>query len=842
MSKLRITPIGTCRVHTPLRRGSMRYPIELDLRRNYGFIHTSAEALQQLRFLQGEKSFDPANLPLVFREADHDRLAGETWELADLHIVEISSSKRIVRGGDVLQSNYVQRHFADFLASTDRARAYWTLVKRGDRQALRAFLEEQPSYTVMGESDRLLLAELSMEQQSFKAIRTEMAEIVERLGAERVIFQTHVNAADVDGDPIPTRERLIRWVKLAADQLGVRVFDPTPLMSEVGQEWALEDGGRDLTHFSLPFSDMLYDALHGSHIGTGIEAGAHASGSSAQAVGQLAAQLEAMLAQGDFFAASRKIHDALRAHPDAGELIALRGVVRARIGDHEGAIADLGGIRDEALLSQPARVALLQAMSSVGDAAAALRVARKLLNEEFASAEIYRSAAVAAHQCGELDLALRYAKEAFRAARHDLSSALQALDLLLARGQVAEAAVWRSEVLENVALSSTGGLEVASWALRQRDEELFAAVLPALGAAEPSGAVDVAEEALAGQLDAGLAAAIPLVARLERVSPVLSKRRDAFLAESLVRAGALLADEEFGTAHAIGSALGELSEAPLAKRWTEVSREGLRIAREALRRIRLDIRTAYSADEKPAVVRIGKAAGEALLHEPDSAVLVAKGLESAGRTADAIGLLKQAREINPKHFGVVRWLARLGAQSGDMLTALDAYAALQGSGQALEPRLQAEIDRYLQIAERGAPKRIRSLAESGHEDEAIDLASKLQGLLGESDRIARERLRLRRNLRIRLKEQAASGEILERENILQKLVLLDPDDPSALRQLAVELMRQFRFEEATRCWERLHQLQPDDESAERNRVRCATLAARRAQDQGGSSAARLTGR
>ena len=43
-----LTAIGTCRIHTPLSRAVGRYPIDLDLRRNYGFVHTSDEALQQV--------------------------------------------------------------------------------------------------------------------------------------------------------------------------------------------------------------------------------------------------------------------------------------------------------------------------------------------------------------------------------------------------------------------------------------------------------------------------------------------------------------------------------------------------------------------------------------------------------------------------------------------------------------------------------------------------------------------------------------------------------------------------------------------------------------------------
>ncbi len=61
MAAFTIAPIGTCRIHTPLRDGVGRYPLKLQLGRNYGFVHTSAEALQQARFMYGERDI-PADV------------------------------------------------------------------------------------------------------------------------------------------------------------------------------------------------------------------------------------------------------------------------------------------------------------------------------------------------------------------------------------------------------------------------------------------------------------------------------------------------------------------------------------------------------------------------------------------------------------------------------------------------------------------------------------------------------------------------------------------------------------------------------------------------------------
>jgi len=179
MSKFRITPIGTCRIHTPLRRAVPRYPIEMDLHRNYGFVHSSQEALQLIRFLQGEQTFPPEVAPILARDGDLDVYDGTKWDRADLHLVEISSSKLISSQGVAVQVNYIARHFADFFANADRSRAFWAAVKARKRHDLLDLVRHDPSYRRMSHADRELLLSLSMAQQSYRALQADMAEIVD---------------------------------------------------------------------------------------------------------------------------------------------------------------------------------------------------------------------------------------------------------------------------------------------------------------------------------------------------------------------------------------------------------------------------------------------------------------------------------------------------------------------------------------------------------------------------------------------------------------------------------------------------------------------------------------
>ena len=832
MSTLRITPIGTCRIHTPLKRATLRYPIEVDLRRNYGFVHTSSEALQLVQFLQGEKSFDPRVAPLVFRDADPGTFEAEHWHSADLHVVEISSAKRVTVGADEVQSNYLQRHFSDFFANRQRSRDFWRLVKMGHRQDLLAFLEAQPSFQMLAPGDRELLANLSMEQQSFKSIKSDMAEIIDRLGRDSVLFVTHVNAVTPDESVIPSRDRLIRWVKLAADQLEAAVFDPTPVLEEFGQEQALEQGGLDLTHYTLAFSDRLYDVIHQSHVGTLISAPSEVGTSEddRRNLGMLAAHLEAMLDLGDFFVASREIHAALETAPDSIPLIRLRGLIRSRIGDFAGALADLTAQSDESLLSQSMRVALLDALSHTGEADAALSVARSLFADEIESAAIYRAAGLAAEKSGKAHLAIRYSKQAFRMDRSDLSSALHALVLLAQAENEAEAAEWRRELLDNLGSFARGAFEIASWALANHDQELFSAAWAAGSLLDKAGSIDLLEDAFNADMMRSLADSIPALARLGKLPPALAGRRAALLNNALDAIGPLTESGRAAEAYDLARAVARLTDIPTSQvAGARLAGQARRFIPRITRHVRAKVRAAFGAGNLNEVVRIADASGDVLIGDPDTAVIAGRSLFDTGRSDDALTLLKATLAENPDSDNARRWTGRYAAKMDDYATALEAYSGLTNLDSPQSEAVRAEAERFLATAERRALKKLREYSDSEKHDDALTLAAAITKYLGPLERTERELARMHRSLRLRLKEvDQGEAELEEREPILRKLIRIRPDDQPSLRRLALELMRQFRFAEAAAIWERLHLLDPSNESADRNRVRCATLAQRRA--------------
>lgn len=834
MSKLSITPIGTCRIHSPLKRGALRHSVGLDLRRNYGYVHTSAEALQQLKYLSGEKQFSAEAMPVVFRDAaEAPMLDGQDWQPSDLHIVEISSAKSIRSGEDYVQLNYLYRQYADFFANEERGRIFWSLVKKAHRAQLLEFLGNQPPYRMLPREHRELLLGLSIEQQSFKAVKADMEEIAERVGRDRLLFVTHVNALTPDEAVIPSRDRLIRWVRLAAEQMGVPVYDPTAAMLDFGQERALEKGGLDTAHYTPVFFDSLYEDMHRAEIAARVVGDDVHEGEERQAVAQ-AAKLEASLELGDFIPAAVEVNRAVEASPDSAPLLAVRGLVRSRIGDFRSAIEDFAHVTDESSMSQPMRLALLESLVSTGSYERGLKVAEALLADEFASADLYRAASRAAVKLGKMDAATAFAKEVFRSDRSDLGAALDALKLLAESGDSAAVEQWRREVLESAEAGASGAFEICTWAIEHRDEALLVAGLHSGGSIDKGAVIDLLEDALsAGMLDA-VAQAIPAAVAIGRVPRSLAERRTQIFERLLDQAGELVARGRSDIALRVAQAvmdLNEVSSSQIAGR--RLAGRAKRILREVVRDVRLSIRDAYRRQDAAEVARIYDGASDTVIEDADSAIIAARSLQAIGREAEAVSLISRAQQRAPDNFLATRWAARISSLSGDLARALQMYARLRSAFPDEAAGIASEVDRFFAVAERRVPRTLRELVNDGSFEEATDLAEIGRAELADVQRIDKEVARMVRALRLALKEiDEGEGEIEDRERVLRRLVRLRPDDEGLLRRLALELMRQFRFLEAAEVWERLVRVDPGNESAERNIIRCQRLAQRRASAAG----------
>ena len=831
MSKFRITPIGTCRIHTPLKRATARYPIEIDVRRNYGFVHSSQEALQLIQFLQGEKSFPPQVAPIVARDESFAAYDGTSWNRADLHIVEISSSKLISSHGFPVQANYIGRHFADFFASPERTRAYWTFVRTGNRRDLLEFVRDDPSYRRMSPEDRELILSITQEQQSYRSLQADMNEILERLGPDRVIFVTHVNALTVEDKVIPARDRLIRIVQSASEELQTPVFDPTELMRSFGQERALENGGLDLTHYTPSFSDAVFDEIYQLHVaGRMADVGGDISFAETEPGAAVAAKLARALDIDDFKSVARKVFAAIRETPDSKSLISLRGLIRSRIGDFESALVDLRVGGDEAGLPEEMRIALLDAMCQTGDPEGALRVASSLLSDEYESPAIFSMAAKAAEQLGRSEEALSYAKQAFRRDHSNLAAALRALKVASEHGDPAEVTEWRSEILDNLADAKNGGVEVCLWAISNCDVEMFGAAIGSVAKSDKAGTIDLLEKAAEAGMPVAVADAVLLMARLGRIEPALSHRRADLIQWVLNEAARMVEADRLLQAHRLAQSLLQLEGASNSQlRTDKLIALARRYARIAERHVRTSIREAFGKGDQKEVIRLGDEARLVLPNDADTAIIVARALHGADRQAEAIELLSGAQAANPDHLGAHRWLGRFANLAGDYKIAIRNYGPIARSSDPAAETFRAEAERFFERVGRRALRQARDLWREDRFQEAIEVVEAMRDEKVLPEETELELGRMHRLLRVRLREvEQEENDLAERETILRLMDRIKPDDEAVLRRLALEFMRQFRFGEAADYWERLDAIKPNNETVLRNRQKCRILAARKA--------------
>jgi hypothetical protein len=257
MQLVNVAPIGTCRIHTPLRRAASVFPFTLNLKRNYGFVHTSAEVLQQLDLVSGGNPVPKPLWPLIYRSNTTEEFLSREVQKPDIYIFEISSAKHVTVNSVPVQINYVTRLFTEFFSETSVARKFWSLASEEDAATRHAWLLTVPQFLRLGEEDQRILASIRMREQSAEDIAADMAAIIDRVGLDKTVFVTHVNALTPDNAQIASRNRLIDIVEQAAAALNARCFNPTAHMNAFGQANAMERQGLDLTHFTLPFADHL---------------------------------------------------------------------------------------------------------------------------------------------------------------------------------------------------------------------------------------------------------------------------------------------------------------------------------------------------------------------------------------------------------------------------------------------------------------------------------------------------------------------------------------------------------------------------------------------------------
>ena len=250
-----ITPIGSCRIAGPLRVGAVDRGYTLNRAKTYGYTHSSLEAVQQVRFIQGDYHPSEIAWPLMARNHQLDQLKRATHEQSDLYVVEVSSQKQLTFRGHAIQSNYLQKHFADFFSDRARAADFWSAVDANASQSWLSRNWNGPNR----KADRQILSDIRRSVATVESLSAHLREIVQRLG--NVAIVTHVDARLQNGRKIASRSSFVEVVKRTCAKLDIPCYDPTELMGLIGQDVAIEAGSNSLAHYTGEFERHLADDL-----------------------------------------------------------------------------------------------------------------------------------------------------------------------------------------------------------------------------------------------------------------------------------------------------------------------------------------------------------------------------------------------------------------------------------------------------------------------------------------------------------------------------------------------------------------------------------------------------
>lgn len=796
MAAFTIAPIGTCRIHTPLRDAVGRYPIKLQLGRNYGFVHTSGEALQQARFMFGQGDI-PADIQrLIFRPSNGEQARRGTHKPADLYMVELSSRKLLTIDGYPIQSNYLVRYFSEFFADRARTRMFWSLASAERLDERRTLLEQDPVFKSLDADDKGLLSRILKRDPADDEIEQDMRQMVELLGRDKVVFVTHVNALTPDNVPIEQREQLISAVTASAQRIGVPCYDPTPLMNKIGQADAMEDGGLDLTHYTQTFGERLYSDWFKTFMRPRMSTTTQQPAAPKLGAEESAEHLEKVWESGDLRRASERVRDVLRRHPGLLDHVLLFAKMQEELGDYEGSLALLNSADGALASGSKAEQILMRNQFKLGRHDVAYSLAVGLLGDEIETPEIVRIAAVSAGQLGHVDEALSNWKQLFRITAPDEPGAVEAADtvlsLLQANGDIEAVLRWVHEV--RAALPSYGRGFAVLWRdrLLAGDRTGLRALASESPALEDVDALELIKEATwRGFIMA--AAALAVSCRLAD-----SERED--VAAWLLTQSKTWSEE--GNRALQEGRLRDAADRICAHRLLNPDAlTGLRAQRAFERAMRLGVRAALLAGNHKEVIDLTDIALDTGVQFPELDAMRGRAADALGDKQTAMWHLEQAAADKSAPVSTQLYFARVAFNGGWFGQAIDAYKWVLAHASA-DDSAKEEAERQLGRLGPRAIRGAREMLAAGDHSGAWQLLERVAQSWPEMTEVEHEKRRILAVLyaEVRALDPASTTERLA---LGERILQLVPHDLIGLRLAAVGAMRLHRFEHALPYWRSL---------------------------------------
>ncbi|OWT60567.1 hypothetical protein CEY11_10050 [Candidimonas nitroreducens] len=790
--------------------------MKLQSTRNYGFVHTSAEVLQQLRFILGQADVPEDIRRLTFRQNTSAGFFDKTFQPADFYLVEISSRKLLTIDGRPIQINYLGRYFSDFFADRARTRTYWSMAVPEKLAARKEFLKSIAVFNSLPEADQSLLERIQRRSQTDEEIERDMGEISQLIGKDRMVFVTHVNALADDGAPIAQRQALIETVSAAALKLGVPCYEPTALMREFGQDQAMEQGGLDLTHYTESFSSRLcadwFDRYIAPSVGmTAAQAVAADPVAASLPAGERIPAIEACWDSGDLREASRRVHDVLRRHPEQAEHRLLLARMQCELGDYESVIAHLESKAGTADADERPDPLLMRAYFGLGRYDEARYHANALLAEESETPEILRICAVTAEELGEGKAALENWKQLFRLGGNSAESATAALRLLLADGETEAARRWAEEVRE--ALPSHGPSFVALWNDRVKlgDRAALRSLI------ESADSVDLDEREAFDLVKNASVHGLATPAAMLAIARSVPRSADPQILAWLSHQTSMWHDTGVAALND-GKLLdaADLLQASSTLAPTDVRM--IRAKRSLEQRLRQEIRAAFVSKHYEKAGQISDFVQHTGLSFPGFDNYRWRVAEVLGDAPSALGILRKLADEEGASLAARIQLARVALRSSEYVEAIDAYHKILLEHP--DDEMRAEAGQQLAKLTGRAIRAARQYLADGNYDRAWQLLERVEMVSPADHDVRQEKKRVLSQLYggVRALEPESAQTRFE---LGQMILRLEPQDPVGLKASAVGAMRLRRFDLALTHWGALRERSENTALIDSNIRKCA---------------------
>lgn len=252
----RVTTVGSCRLEMALQAAASHYQFVLNHSVDYGFVHTTPEALQLIRWMRGEIVIPESLWPFVstnpYNEVQPNGL--ETDAVA----IEISNTHPVSFDGYALQLNFMR----DSLNDVPELWQIWRKYPGAKRVDVRmAEFNKTESFARIDPARRAILERAIMVTQTAAMVRADLAAIRTYMPAAFFIM-TYATMSDERPDML-TRNKAIVAITEACAAEQIPLFNPTAQMQVFGIEQAFAKAGKDIHHYTDAFTEHLGDTLSG---------------------------------------------------------------------------------------------------------------------------------------------------------------------------------------------------------------------------------------------------------------------------------------------------------------------------------------------------------------------------------------------------------------------------------------------------------------------------------------------------------------------------------------------------------------------------------------------------